>query len=65
VPADRADLARGEEPGRRRAQQLLRDRVADEQRITCSVGVAGTVGLAKLGVVGVVVGGVVVVPPED
>jgi DNA polymerase IV len=43
----------------------LRARIHDEQRITCSVGVAGTLGTAKLASRRAKPDGVVVVPPEE
>ncbi len=43
----------------------LRARIHDEQRITCSVGVASTVGNAKLASRRAKPDGVVVVPPEE
>ena len=43
----------------------LRARIHDEQRVTCSVGVASTVGTAKLASRRAKPDGVVVVPPEE
>jgi DNA polymerase IV len=48
-----------------RIAQLIRDRVADEQRITCSVGVAGTKFVAKLASGRAKPDGLLVVPVEQ
>ncbi|QIK66904.1 DNA polymerase IV [Nocardioides sp. HDW12B] len=45
--------------------ELIRARVADEQGIACSVGVAGTVGVAKIASRRAKPDGVVVVPPDQ
>ncbi len=45
--------------------QLLRDRVADEQRITCSVGAATSKFLAKLASTSAKPDGMLVVPPSE
>ncbi|MGN6598753.1 MAG: DNA polymerase IV [Actinomycetes bacterium] len=45
--------------------QLLRDRVADEQGITCSVGIAATKFVAKLATTVAKPDGMLVVPPEE
>ena len=45
--------------------ESVRAQVADEQGITCSVGAAGTVGVAKVASRRAKPDGVVVVPPED
>jgi DNA polymerase-4 len=45
--------------------QQIRDRVADEQRITCSVGVAATKFMAKLASGRAKPDGLLVVPPSD
>ncbi|MFL6099648.1 MAG: DNA polymerase IV [Actinomycetales bacterium] len=48
-----------------RIGQLIRDRVADEQRITCSVGVAATKFVAKLASSMAKPDGLIVVPPNQ
>ncbi len=48
-----------------RIAEALRARIADEQRITCSVGVAPTVSVAKLASTRAKPDGVLVVPPEE
>jgi DNA polymerase-4 len=45
--------------------QQIRDRVADEQRITCSVGVAATKFMAKLASGRAKPDGMLIVPPQD
>lgn len=47
-----------------RIAELLRARIHDEQRITCSVGIAGSVSVAKLASRRAKPDGVVVVPPH-
>ena len=49
----------------RQIAEHIRARVCDEQRITCSVGVAATVSVAKLGSRRAKPDGVVVVPPRE
>ena len=49
----------------RQIAEHLRVRVADEQRITCSVGVAGSVSVAKVASRRAKPDGVLVVPPSD
>jgi DNA polymerase-4 len=48
-----------------RIAEHIRARVADEQRVTCSVGVAGTVSVAKLASRRAKPDGVLVVPPRE